>query len=286
MLIAFALAAPPLAAEPVSLDHNGLRLNGEFLQTVGAHAGPVVLIVHGTLMHHRMTLIADLQKRLAERGFGSLAITLGLSIDNRTGIYDCATPHMHRHMDALDEIDGWLMWLHARGVGSIALLGHSRGGNQVARFAAERPRDTLVAVVLLAPSTWTAEHAARLYRESNGIDIDAVRTKARAQPADAWMEGLPLLNCGPVKVTAGSFLSYHDLDPRLDTPSLLPQISKPTLVIAGTVDEIVPDVAQRTTPYLDANTKLVVIEGADHFFHDFLAEDAADAIAKFLQEKR
>ncbi len=140
VLVAFALAAPPLAAEPVSLDHNGLRLNGEFLQTVGAHAGPVVLIVHGTLMHHRMTLIADLQKRLAERGFGSLAITLGLSIDNRTGIYDCATPHMHRHTDALDEIDGWLMWLRARGVGSIALLGHSRGGNQVARFAAERPR--------------------------------------------------------------------------------------------------------------------------------------------------
>lgn len=274
--------AAPLYAEPVTIDYRGLRLNGELLEPVGARP-PLVLLVHGILSHHRMPLIASMQKLLAERGHGSLAITLSLGVDRRTGNYDCAVPHDHTVSDALDEIDAWLVWLRARGVTRVALLGHSHGGNQVARFAAERKRDAVVAVVLLAPGTWTAEGAAERYQARNGIAIDSARAKARAQPPEAWIEGLPLLHCGAVKVRARSFLNYHDADPRLDTPSLLPQIVLPTLVIAGSVDTNVPDVALRTRPYVDADTRLVVIAGADHFFLDFLGEDAADAIVKFLR---
>ena len=51
-------------------------------------------------------------------------------------MYDCATPHTHRHADAVEEIGAWLGWLQSQGVAKVALLGHSRGGNQTARFAA------------------------------------------------------------------------------------------------------------------------------------------------------
>ena len=51
-------------------------------------------------------------------------------------MYDCATPHRHRHTDAMAEIGAWLDWLKAQGAEQVALLGHSRGGNQTARFAA------------------------------------------------------------------------------------------------------------------------------------------------------
>ncbi len=113
------------------------------------------------------------------------------------------------------------------------------------------------------------------------IDYRGLRLNAELlEPAGARPPLVP--RCGPVKVRAKSFLNYHDADPRLDTPSLLLQIVLPTLVIAGSVDTNVPDVAPRTRPYVDADTRLVVIAGADHFFLDFLGEDAADAIAKFL----
>jgi pimeloyl-ACP methyl ester carboxylesterase len=50
------------------------------------------------------------------------------------------------------------------------------------------------------------------------------------------------------------------------------------VIVAGK-DEVVPELAKR----LPSDVKPVVIEGADHFFHDLYGEDAADLIAKFLK---
>ena len=60
----------------------------------------------------------------------------------------------------------------------------------------------------------------------------------------------------------------------------------PTLVIAGSADTTVPDVAAKTGPQLDDDTRLLVLDGADHFFRDFYTEDIADAVAQMLSELR
>lgn len=282
-MLAQLFTVKPATAEPVTINHHNVQLNGELVRA-GSERRPneIILLVHGTLAHHRMQLIATMQRLLAERQLASLAITLSLGIDRRVGNYPCATPHRHKHTDALDEIGVWLAWLQSQGAQRVILMGHSRGANQVARFAVERPHPAVVTVVLLAPSTWTAQDAAHRYQARNKLDLDSARAEAAALAPDAWLNGIPFLMCGPSKVMSASFLSYYGADSRHDTPSLLPQIAKPTLVIAGSADDIVPDLPARTRRYLDGNTKLVIIDGADHFFRDFLAEEVADAVAKFL----
>ena len=56
------------------------------------------------------------------------------------------------------------------------------------------------------------------------------------------------------------------------------------LVIVGSEDKVVAGLAEAVAPIAKArpNVKLQVIEDADHFFRDFYAEDAADAIVEFL----
>ena len=69
MLLAMAsfAAAGGVAAEEVTLEYRGLTLNAN-LETVDDPSGGMVLLVHGTLAHNGMEIIAALQGLLAERG--------------------------------------------------------------------------------------------------------------------------------------------------------------------------------------------------------------------------
>ena len=81
---------------------------------------------------------------------------------------------------------------------------------------------------------------------------------------------------------ATSFLSYYENDPRRNTAYLVPKINKPVLVIAGSEDTTVKGVDVKFKPLADGEkVKLLVIDGADHFFRDLYAEDVADAIEGF-----
>lgn len=274
--------------EDVSLRHGDIVLNGRLVTANGGDlAGGLVLIVHGTLAHHRMELIDAMQTALQDRGVDSLAITLGFGIDDRSGMYDCAAPHRHRHLDALDEIAAWLDWLAQRGAANVTLMGHSRGGNQAARFAAERGHDVLARLVLLAPATWDKEGRFADYLARFGaplaLEIERAAVLVADDRGDEMMQVPGFLYCQDAKVSAEAFLSYYADDPRLHTPAVLPEIDVPVLVIAGSEDRVVEGLPEAVAPLADGQRiSLTVIEGADHFFLDFFAEDAADAIAEFV----
>jgi pimeloyl-ACP methyl ester carboxylesterase len=291
-LFAAIMSLTPVAqAGEVKITHQGLTLNASLELAPGKTvADGVMLITHGMLAHGGMELIATLQGLLKEKGWSSLAINLGLGIDDRKGMYDCALPHTHRHTDALDEIGSWLDWLEAQGAKSVVLLGHSQGGNQTARFVAERDRPTVSAVVLLAPATWDEQKAANGYAARHKQPLKTVYERAQARVAagkgEARLERTGFLYCADATVTAASFVSYYAPDTRRDTPTLLPKIAKPVLVVAASQDEIVPDVHTRTAAYADGRrVQLKVIEGADHFFRDLYAEDTVEAIAAFLPKR-
>ena len=95
-------------AEEVQLKENNMTLNANLEKADNWPAGPVILITHGTLSHNGSEIIASLQELLGENGISSLAINLGLGIDDRHGSYDCQKPHRHRHEDAIAEIGQWL----------------------------------------------------------------------------------------------------------------------------------------------------------------------------------
>ena len=220
-----ALAANAADAEEVTLAHGGLTLNAN-LETAGADwkQGPLVLMTHGTLAHGSMEIMEALQGALKDRDISSLSMTLSLGLDNRRGMYDCATPHTHKHTDALEEIGAWLGWLQSQGVGQVALLGHSRGGNQSARFAAAHPEAPLSAVILVAPQTWSEAYAAEDYQKRYGKELATPIEQARKLEADgkggSLMEHVDFVYCADTSATASAFLSYHAPDPRMDTPAL------------------------------------------------------------------
>ena len=103
-------------AEEIKLQQGGITLNANLEQAEDSWpTGPVVLLTHGTLAHNGMEIIATLQQLLRDNGVSSLALSLGLGLSDRHGMYDCQTPHTHHHTDALDEIGYWLAWLKSQG---------------------------------------------------------------------------------------------------------------------------------------------------------------------------
>lgn len=276
-------------ADEVTIKHNGLTLVGELQVPEGKTlaSGPLVLMTHGTLAHGRMEIMEALQNGLLDRGIASLAINLSLGLDSRRGMYECEVPHTHRHTDAMGEIGAWLAWAKAQGAKEVVLLGHSRGGNQTAWFAAENDDAAVKKVVLVAPATWSSEGMHEGYRKAYGKELKPVYERAKKlvdnRRGQEILDEVDFLHCPGTKVSAASFANYYGNEPRMDTPGLLNKINEPVLVIAGSEDTVVAGLIPKTQPLADSGkVELVVIDGADHFFRDLYADEVVEAVVSFI----
>lgn len=267
----------------VQIKHNALTLNGKLITHDRELRGSrIVLMLHGTLAHHGMEIMTGLQAALNERGMATLAISLSLGQDNRSGMYDCGIPHIHKHEDALDEIDAWIDWLENQGIKEITLLGHSRGGNQIAWYAAERMRSSVTRVILMAPMISESDGSAN-YKKNYGTSLQDVMDKASAA-GSKMMNDVDFIYCSKTKVRGSSFLSYYKKEPRRDTPGLMGKIKRPVLVLIAENDQVVPKLPERMNQLGPLeNIKTITISESGHMFLDFALEDSADAIAEFLQ---
>jgi len=276
-------------AEEVKLQQGNLMLNAN-LQKAGDSwpAGPVILLTHGTLAHNGMEIISTLQQLLLENDVSSLALNLSLGVSDRHGMYDCKVPHTHHHTDALDEIGQWLGWLKEKGAEKVVLMGHSRGGNQTAWFAAERDDPVIKKIVLVAPATWDEDKSAASYEKRYAETLAPVLAKAKelmAKKGGKPMENVDFIYCEDTSATADAFVSYYNPDQRFDTPYLLPKIEKPVLVFVGSEDKVVKGLEQKVKPVAGkANVEMVVIDGADHYFRDLYAEDLVDQLIEFIAQ--
>lgn len=289
-LVAFFVFGRTSAADEVNTTLDGLTLNAELEATNAWPTGPVVLLTNGTLAHRGMEIISGLQAVLAERGLSSLAINLSLGIDDRpAAMYDCSTPHTHEHTDAVNEITTWVGWLKDQGVQRIALLGHSRGGNQAARYAAGQPDPAVGQLVLIAPQTWDEDYAAKDYAQRYETPLQPVLAQAQALVSAGkggeLMGPIGFIYCKDTRASADAVVSYYMPDPDMDTPQLLPRIGIPVTVFAGTEDKVVAGLIEKTEPLADGEKiELVVLDGADHFFRDLYSEEIADALAERVGE--
>lgn len=275
-------------AEEVTLPHRGLTLNASLDLAAGKSvADGVIVITHGTLAHRDMEALTYLRSLFAERGYSTLAINLGLGLDNRHGMYECSVAHRHRNDDAAGEIGAWLDWLKAKGATKVVLLGHSRGGAQTALFGAERDDAAVRALVLMAPAVGENSDAASYQKRFNkplGPVVARARQLVKDGKGATLMDKTDFLYCPGASVTAESFLSYYGPAARVDTPSLLPKIRKPVLVVVAGNDEAVVGLDSKIAPLADGKrVQMKVIAGADHFFRDLFADDAVEAIDAFLK---
>ncbi len=265
----------PVHAEEVELEHGGLTLLADYVVAEDA-ADTLALITHGTLAHKDMELVEALQEALAERGVSSLAHTLSLGVDARRGMADCTAPHIHEDDDADGEIGAWIGWLQDKGRDRPILIGHSRGGKQVARTAAGR--DDLGGVVLMAPATVASAKRGRERYDA----LAAVLAKARDLPSDTMMDVPRLLYCTDTTASAGAVLSYHGGEMQ-GAESFATEIEAPVLVVVASKDRVVPGVAAAFMPLRGDGLEIALVDDADHMFLDFYVEDAADLIADFAE---
>jgi pimeloyl-ACP methyl ester carboxylesterase len=284
-VLALALALPAAGEEAVTIVHDGLTLNGRYVPPPAG--APVVLMLHGTLAHADMEIMTTLREVFREEGWGSLAVSLGLAETGRTGMYPCESTHRHLAGDATREVALWLDWLATRQAGPIVLLGHSRGGLQMAAFAAGDPRPGVEALVLLAATVAGDRPVAEGYRERFGEDLETVLERARALVdagrGDTVMEGVGFLYCEQAKVTAASFLSYYDEEAPRGIEALIDAVPYPTLVIGGSEDQVTTGLAAAIEDHLDdPRIRYVEIDGADHFFRDLYAYDVVEAVRDFV----
>lgn len=254
---------------------------------------PLVVLTHGTLAHKDMDTIRTLALALADRGIASLAHTLSLGQDRRKGMYDCAVRHDYVTDDAVAEVGAWVR--HAQGLSKrVYALGHSRGGNQVARYLAAGATPPPEGAVLLAPVTATAEAALRAsYAATYGKPLEPLLDQAMKAVAAGrggeWMDAPGFIYCRNAVVTARAFVSFYAADAGQDTVALVAQTQMPVLVLAAAKDSVVPDVAVSFALLAgtsNGRVQLATIEDADHFFRDLFAEDAADRIAEFIKQTR
>jgi pimeloyl-ACP methyl ester carboxylesterase len=273
-------------AEEVTIPFKDLTLNANLEMADGkTFEDGAILITHGTLAHNKMEIIASVQQLLSERGINTLAINLSLSLDNRHGMYDCAATHRHRHGDAVPEIAAWVKWLYGKGVKKLILAGHSRGGNQTAQYMVDKNVPKVLGAALIAPATWDKDEAARSYKSRYKVSVNSLLGKMNraviAKKGDTVFEDIDFIYCPKSSVSAAAFVGYYGEDKFLDTPTVLVRVKKPVLVIAGSEDTVVKGLPEKMTGVINSMIKLEVVEGADHFFLDFYAEDVADLIADF-----
>ena len=101
----------------------------------------------------------------------------------------------------------------------------------------------------------------------------------------ALLKHIDFLFCPQTTVTAEAFVSHYAAEPRFDTLALLKTVKPPTLVVVGSADEVVPDLAKLTKVIADdKRIYLKVVEGADHFFRDLYAEDLANVVIPFVKK--
>ena len=281
-------AALPSAAnaEEVTQKFKGLTLNANLELAPGNEIGDgVVLVVHGPYAHNKMEIIENVQRALAENGRNSLAINLSFLIDNRHGFYDCSIPHRHTQERSVEEIAAWVDWLRQKNVSEIALLGHSRGANQVMVYSATHSDPEVKQLILLAPGTADIQKA---YQARYGTEIGKFLSRAEemvaANRADELMEKTDFGICPQTDVSARTFLSYFGSEvPFNNFDEYLPRLNRPTLITTGSMDERFPNTEEKIAPYVDG--KMIYhteVMGAGHFFRDFNIDEAMEAAVEFL----
>jgi pimeloyl-ACP methyl ester carboxylesterase len=282
-------ASPAIADIPApsgafieTIRHGALDLKARHVRPPGAGLDTIIL-VHDTLGGFESTLVTELQTALAEDGLSTLAINLSLGVSARMTAFECNERHRHRHEDALEEIDAWADWLLGEGLGPVALVGHGRGGAQIAWYLAKTGGRHVNTAVLLAPSGWTPRSADMEYRARYTNGIAALLTRIASFKPDDYIDNVPFLHCGSVVATRASINSYYGVEPKRDAPTALANVKTPVLALLPDPLSDNDDVTKRLSAVKNQFVSVRPIPGADAQFSSDALPVVVKAIEAYLQ---
>lgn len=251
---------------------NGVTGSAEYYAgEPGRHA---VLVLHGFMTTRNFNTVQSMVNDLAGSGYSVLAPTLSLGVDGRRASVPCDAIHTHTWEQDIAEIGFWVDWLVEHGHESIVLLGHSTGSLQLVSYAAGAPAKQVKKVVATSlvnvrryTTTAVAEREIAEARKLQALDKPPLRE-------------YHLAFCENYTSTPQSYLSYISWTSQrvLDT---LRTVKIPVEVIMGGADR------RFSTEWIQAlrsnGTKVMVIDGASHFFdatHEF---DLLDKVQQCLE---
>ena len=257
-----------------------------------------VVLLHGTLAHNRMEIINTFATLISqEYGYPVLTPNLSLNDKERMGekiqtstkgyatLTACDIEHTHKYEDAALELGTWVEYLKQEGFEKILVSGHSRGGRQVSAFLVGNDEPSIIGGVLIASGLSRSERNIEKYKKDTGLDLTQLLTQFSKLSPDQYVDVPKFIYCDKPRVTAGAFISEYADNPAHSAPYNVQKIKNiPILVIGGSEDTVVPNIEADFEALNDQrNLSVQVIEGADHFFRDLYADDAAAMIVDLIE---
>jgi surfactin synthase thioesterase subunit len=139
--------------------------------------------------------------------------------------------------------------------------------------------------VLIASGMSRNEQNQKNYKKDTGIDLNELIRKASSVSPDHFIDVPKFIYCDNPRVTAEAFISEYADDRVHSTPLNIAKVTDiPILAIGGTQDTVVSDLEGDFVNLADrSNFSIEMIDGADHFFRDLYADDAASLIAEMIE---
>ena len=268
------------AAEVVNtISNTKLQATAEYLE--GSQKKPAILILHGFLTTNKFHTVVSIAKGMHDEGFSVLTPSLSLGINKRKNSIKCNSIHTHTLKNDVDEVGAWIDWLENKGYKEVILVGHSAGSLTLleqARISNDKRIKSLIFTSLFY-----------LNGEELGTMPDEVAlAEKRLQEDNKRPHRYNFLFCkNNYFATPQSFLSYlkHDRSYVLQS---MRELTIPHFTIMGSADKRYKKVGENWLEEIEeTGTKLIVVEGANHFFsseHEFDLQDELIAILSKLTE--
>lgn len=272
LYLALSISASNLQAEIVSLQTSkDITSTASYLS--GEKDKPLLIFIHGFLQTRDFSTVARLSDTLHESGYSVLSPTLSLGVSNRAQALPCESIHLHSLKSDTDEIDQWVNWGSRAGYKDIVLIGHSAGSVNITAYLANGVHPAVKKTVLISLTYYGSGRAAAFETEEH-----AGLARKMLSDGDDSLGKFALAFCKEYVTTAEDFLSYYDwsADKILKTIKL---VSPENYIIIGSKDERIGQ--EWVASLQQASGKIIVIDGASHFFdktHEFDLSDSVEEI--------
>ncbi|MBT8120061.1 MAG: alpha/beta hydrolase [Gammaproteobacteria bacterium] len=274
LILPLFLLSSMLHAETVSLETSkNVTATAEYIS--GEPGKPLLILIHGFLQTRSFSTVDRLFTALQDSGFPVLAPTLSLGISERAQALPCESIHTHSLGDDSREIGQWVDWASKQGHEDIVLIGHSAGSVNITAYLATGSHPVVKKTILISLTHYGPGRPAALETEEH-----ARLARTMIEQGDDGLERFALAFCKDYVSTAKNFLSYYDWSDQ----AIIKAINKKApenYIIIGSNDNRIKQ--QWISSLQQANAKVIVIDGASHFFDQAYEFDLLEKVEELLE---
>jgi len=240
----------------------------------GEPGKPLLIFIHGFLQTRSFSTVDRLFTALHESGFSVLAPTLSLGISNRAQALPCESIHTHSMDSDSKEIALWVNWASEQGYEDIVLIGHSAGSVNITAYLASYTHPAVKKTILVSLTHYGSGRPAALETEEH-----ARIARSMIEQGDNGLGQFALAFCKDYVSTAENFLSYYNWSDQ-DILKTINIKATENYIILGSADNRISE--DWLGSLKRASARVIVIDGASHFFDQSHEFDLLDNVEDLL----